>query len=138
MAAKDKYHDVVRTALEKDGWTITHDPLRLRAHGRNVKIDLGAEKLIGAEKEGEKIAVEIKSFAGFSVLTEFYAAVGQCIYYQAALDEEDPERTLFLAVPKEIYENFFSEELSTTTIERSQLHIVVYNIISETLEGWNL
>ncbi len=30
MPARDLYHDIVRTALVKDGWTITHDPLTLR------------------------------------------------------------------------------------------------------------
>ncbi len=27
MPARDIYHDTVRNALEKDGWTITHDPV---------------------------------------------------------------------------------------------------------------
>ena len=27
MSAKDRFHDVVKTALQKDGWRITHDPL---------------------------------------------------------------------------------------------------------------
>ena len=26
MPARDYYHDVVRNAIKKDGWTITHDP----------------------------------------------------------------------------------------------------------------
>ena len=30
MPAKDIHHDTVKNALIKDGWTITHDPLRLR------------------------------------------------------------------------------------------------------------
>ena len=29
MAAKDIYHEHVKNALEKDGWTITDDPLKL-------------------------------------------------------------------------------------------------------------
>jgi predicted RecB family endonuclease len=74
--AKDKYHDLVRDALEKDGWTITDDPLRIQVEERTIKIDLGAEKLIAAEKEGQKIAVEIKSFIGHSVITDFYLAIG--------------------------------------------------------------
>ena len=28
--AKDIFHETVKKALEKDGWTITHDPYRLR------------------------------------------------------------------------------------------------------------
>nr|WP_283752496.1 element excision factor XisH family protein [Roseofilum acuticapitatum] len=30
MSAKDVFHDTVRIALEKDGWTITHDPLFIK------------------------------------------------------------------------------------------------------------
>jgi hypothetical protein len=30
MAAKDVFHNVVKTALQKDGWVITDDPLTLR------------------------------------------------------------------------------------------------------------
>ena len=29
MPAKDTYHDPLRNALIKDGWTITDDPFRL-------------------------------------------------------------------------------------------------------------
>ena len=50
--AKDIYHDTVKTALIKDGWTVTDDPLRLKFGGRSVYVDLGAEKLFAAEKEG--------------------------------------------------------------------------------------
>ena len=63
MPAKDVFHDVVKTALQKDGWTITDDPLYIRLGGAiDMYLDLGAEKVIAAEKAGRKIAVEIKSF----------------------------------------------------------------------------
>lgn len=29
MPSRDIYHNTVKNALLKDGWTITHDPLRL-------------------------------------------------------------------------------------------------------------
>lgn len=137
MAAKDHYHQIVRQALEKDGWTITDDPLKLDAQGHNIKIDLGAEKLIGAEKEGRKIAVEIKSFIGLSILTDFYAAVGQCIYYQVALEAEAPERSLYLAVPQPIYQNFFRESLVAEAIERSHISLVIYDVDTAMLTQWN-
>ena len=60
--AKDVYHNTVRTALEKDGWTITHDPLTLKIGGRSAYVDLGAEKLFAAEKGGQRIAVEVEKF----------------------------------------------------------------------------
>ena len=63
MPAKDIYHETVKNAMIKAGWTITHDPYRIRlTKGKNLFIDLGAEQLIAATKDTEKIAVEIKSF----------------------------------------------------------------------------
>ena len=38
MPAKDIFHDVVRLALEKDGWTITDDPLTLAIGERDLYI----------------------------------------------------------------------------------------------------
>ncbi|MEY4934423.1 MAG: hypothetical protein RIS64_782 [Bacteroidota bacterium] len=55
--AKDTFHQNVRQALEKDGWEITKDPYKLRALGINYEIDLGAEKLLAAQKEHQKIAI---------------------------------------------------------------------------------
>ena len=59
--AKDIFHQEVVNALEKDGWRITHDPLVLPFEDINYQIDLGAEGVVGAERAGEKIAVEIKN-----------------------------------------------------------------------------
>ncbi len=71
MPAKDAFHDAVRTALEKDGWTITDDPLFIQFGGVDLFVNLGAEKIIAAEKNGQRIAVEIKSFVGASLISEY-------------------------------------------------------------------
>jgi XisH protein len=76
MSRRDKFHDAVRHALEKEGWTITHDPLSLKIGNLKLEVDLGAEKLIGAQKDNQKIAVEVKSFLKTSKITEFYHAFG--------------------------------------------------------------
>ena len=68
MAARDIIHEPVKNALIKDGWTITDDPLALTYEDATVFVDLGAERIIGAERDGEKIAVEIKSFVGRSAI----------------------------------------------------------------------
>jgi hypothetical protein len=106
MPAKDLFHEV-RRALEKEGWQITQDPLFLRFGGVELYIDLGAEKLIAAQKDHEKIAVEVKSFIGASETTEFSTALGQFLKYQLALEEEEPERLLFLAIPVDVSRSFF-------------------------------
>ena len=64
MATRDKIHDLVASALTKDGWEITHDPFTMRIGKLDLQVDLGAERLLAAEKGDEKIAVEIKSFLG--------------------------------------------------------------------------
>jgi XisH protein len=85
MAAKDVFHQQVRQALEKDGWTITADPLSLRWLGTTLQIDLGAERLIAAERGEERIAVEIKTFIGASAIADLENALGQFVLYRSAL-----------------------------------------------------
>ncbi|MBD2039085.1 XisH family protein [Microcoleus sp. FACHB-672] len=129
--AKDIYHDTVRTALEKDGWTITQDPLRLTIGGRGVYVDLGAEKLIVAEREGRKIAVEIKSFIGASPVKDLEAALGQYILYEDILARNKPDRTLYLAVHEEVYLDFFTKEIVQLVLENKRMKIIVFDPIKE-------
>jgi hypothetical protein len=136
MPAKDIYHDLVRNALEHEGWTITHDPLLLQVGGVEMSIDLGAELLIAAEKEGQKIAVEVKSFVSLSAMNEFHGALGQYLNYRKALAEQDPERLLFLAVPADVYDSFFALKFIAETIQSYQLKLVVYDTNSEVIRTW--
>lgn len=87
-------------ALQKDGWTITHDPLSIDLADGQLQIDLGAERLIAAQKQDERIAVEIKSFVVPSAISEFHTALGQCLNYRVALKLKEPERVLYLAWDK--------------------------------------
>jgi XisH protein len=136
VPAKDAFHDAVKSALEKEGWRITHDPFFLRVGGVEMYIDLGAEKLIAAEKNGEKIAVEIKSFLAPSNITEFHVAVGQFLNYRVALEDEEVERKLYLAVPQDVYRSFFTLPFIERVIERYQLDLIVYNPDSEAIVQW--
>ena len=136
MPAHDRFHDAVRHALEKDGWTITHDPLHLRVGMVEYFIDLGAERLLAAEKNGERIAVEIKSFLGKSALTEFHAAFGQYLEYLVALEERQPDRMLFLAVPKDIYESFFEQAFIRHLAARYALKLLVFDEEDEVILAW--
>ena len=134
--AKDRYHNLVKKALQNQDLLITNDPLYIPTFKRRLEVDLGAERLIGAEKDNEKIAVEIKSFLGLSEIHEFYKALGQFNYYQLALEDDQPDRVLYLAVPSDIYETLFTEPLTLKAIQRYQIKIIVYNIEDETIEKW--
>ncbi|MFN0213961.1 MAG: element excision factor XisH family protein [Saprospiraceae bacterium] len=100
--AKDLYHNNVRVALQKDGWSITHDPYPVNIEEVGYEIDFGAEPLIAAEKDELLIAVEVKSFVGPSTVNEFHKAIGQFNDYSVALEIQDPNRVLFLAIPEDI------------------------------------
>lgn len=136
MSAKDIFHDAVKRALEKDGWTITDDPLFIRFGGLEMYIDLGAEQLFAAERGREKIAVEVKSFVGPSAATQFNAALGQFLKYQLALEGVEADRTLYLAVPADTYQDFFILELPRLLVQRYQVHLIVYDPEEEVITQW--
>lgn len=95
-----------KAALVKDGWTITDDPLKIEVGRRFIYIDLGAQKLLGAQKQGRKIAVEIKSFISPSPVSELEKALGQYELYSLVLEDEDPDRFLYLAISDLIFNDF--------------------------------
>src|SRR4051794_39775287 len=100
MSARNIYHGAVVRALTADGWTITHDPLTLSFGGRDLFVDLGAERTaVAAERGGRQIAVEIQSFLGRSVVHDLHEAVGQYGVYRLVLSETEPDRVPYLAVP---------------------------------------
>ncbi|MDF5734029.1 MAG: XisH family protein [Rhizonema sp. PD38] len=136
MAAKDRFHAAVRIALEKEQWKITDDPLRLEVGGTKFEIDLGAEQLLAAERDQEKIAVEIKTFLSDSPLTDYHAALGQFLNYRLALEISDPTRLLYLAVPMVTYEVFFKREFAQLSLERYQIKQIIYDPIQEVIVQW--
>lgn len=136
MSAKDIFHDLVKQALEDQQWIITDDPLTFKFGKVNFQVDLGAERLIGAEKEGEKIAVEIKSFLNQSPVTDFYGALGQFLSYRLALESIEPERKLYLAVPLDTYQTFFQYEFTQTAIETYQVLLIIYDPNTQAITKW--
>lgn len=134
--AKDFYHNVVRKALEQEGWKITHDPFPLNVGNIGYEVDLGAERLIAAERNQEKIAVEVKSFTGPSDINEFHRAMGQFNDYYVVLEEVEPDRLLFLAVPEETWIGFFQERAIQRAVERIGAKIIVYNPLETAIKLW--
>ncbi len=136
MSAKDIFHDAVKQALQKEQWIITDDPLRFKFGNVNFQVDLGAEQLVAAERAGEKIAIEIKSFLNPSAITDFYSALGQFLSYRLALESVEPDRTLYLAVPVDVYQTFFQYEFTQIAIQRYQVLIIVYDPSNEVIVQW--
>jgi hypothetical protein len=136
MPQRDIYHDTVVEALVIDGWKITDDPLWLSYGGRNVYVDLGAEMPIGAEKNGQKIAVEIKSFVSVSDLYDLELSLGQHELYKGILEEIEPERQLFVAIPEFAYDGIFSEPIGVLVIKRANLKLIVFDENQKRIVKW--
>lgn len=115
---------------------ITDDPLRLEVGGTKFEIDLSAQQLLVAERDQEKIAVEIKTFLSDSPLTDYHAALGQFLNYRLALEISDPTRILYLAVPVVAYETFFKREFAQISLERYQIKQIIYDPIQEVIVQW--
>jgi hypothetical protein len=136
MSRRDDLHFPLRRTLEKDGWIITSDPLILVLGQTLLKADLGAEKLFTAEKEGRKIAVEIKDFDASSVISELEKTMGQLQLYQWALEEQEPERQLFLAISQAVYISQFQRPIFQIAIQRNKINLLIYAPDQEVIVKW--
>ena len=136
MAAKDFFHNDVKNALINDGWTVTHDPLKINVLGIKQSIDFGAEKIIAAEKGTQKIAVEVKSFLEDNFIYAFYNALGQFTSYRINLRKVEKDRIVFLAVPQKVFETYFQIEAIQETIEECQVKIIVFEPETKQIIQW--
>ncbi len=134
--AKDIYHDIVKAALEKDEWIVTNEQLRLKIGRRSIFIDIVAEKLIAAERKGQKIAVEVKSFVSASPIHDLEEALGQFILYSKVLNQQEPDRILYLAVNRSIFQTLFSEEVGQLLLATTDLRLIVFEPQTQEIVQW--
>lgn len=136
MPAKDLYHNNVISALSKDRWIITDDPLKLKWRSRKMYVDIGAERLIAAEKDKQKIAVEVKSFLSKSGMEDLEDALGQYILYHDVLQELEPDRILYLAIRKYVYDELFLDEVGSLLLKNKRLRLIVFDANAEEILQW--
>lgn len=136
--ARDLYHKKVRIALEEEGWLITHDPLYLSDFAAKIdyEIDLGAEKLIVAEKGPEKIAVEVKSFLRTSISHEFHSVFGQYLVYLEVLKKLAPERILYLAIPDFAYDRLQDYSFILDILRNYEVRYIVFDSKQPNIVIW--
>jgi hypothetical protein len=135
--AKDLYHNAVKNALIFENWLITEDPYQLEVwDSPSYDIDLAAEKIIAAQRENYKIAVEVKSFTAPSTAHEFHKALGQYLNYQSFMEIQEPERKLYLAVVAQIYDDFFTKKSTQYILDKFKVSVIVFNAQNEKIERW--
>ncbi|MBD2526787.1 XisH family protein [Nostoc sp. FACHB-133] len=136
MPAKDLYHDAVKNALIKDGWLIIADPYIIKYEDAELYADLAAEKPIAAERQGQKIVVEIKSFVGKSQMYDFHNALGQYIVYRNLIQVSEPEYNLYLAIDDIVYFNFFQRPSVQLITRQNNLQLIVVDTQQEQIVQW--
>ena len=136
MPAKDIYHNEVKNALLKDGWTITADPYFIKYEDAELYAALAAEKPIAAQRQGQKIVVEIKSFVGRSLMYDFHGALGQYMVYRNLIKLTDPEYKLYLAIDDFVYKNFFQRKSIQLIINENKLLLIVVEMEKEEILQW--
>lgn len=136
MPAKDIYHNCVKTALIKDGWTITDDPLSLKVGQKDIFIDLAAEKFFVAEKQGVKIAVEVKSFVGKSEIEDLKNALGQYYLYDKILKYLNSDKNLYIAVRKAVFQRLSAETIGQIIFSDKNLKLIVFDPNLEEITRW--
>jgi len=136
MPVYDFYHDMVKNALVKDGWTITDDPFIIEFKGLRLYAELGAEKTIAAERSGRRIVVEIKVFSSPSLISELEKTVGQYSIYRTFLKRISPDRELYLAIAQDVYQDFFRRPAIQEIISDQQISLLVFEPEAEEVVKW--
>lgn len=136
MPARDTYHDAVKNALLKDGWSILADPYFLEYEDANLFADLFAEKTLLVEQNERKIVVEIKSFKSPSPMKDFQNALGQYLLYRDLLDFANKNYDLYLAVINTVFDTFFQRKSIQAVIKRHQIKFIVFNNQEEAIVSW--
>jgi XisH protein len=135
--ARDKFHSNAREALVKEGWNITDDPLRIPIDGSYLEIDLAGEKVFAAEREGQKIAVEVKSFLNKSFMADFHEAMGQYLDYRSALEDVEPDREVYLAVPESAFGHYmFQGRFIQKRLKEENACLIIFNSLQNTIIKW--
>lgn len=146
MPQRDAIHQAVKQALINDGWIITADPYVISYGERFLFVDLGAEEaqqsgevsgaFIGVERDGTRIAVEIKELRGQSVIVELEQAIGQYVLYRLLLNRLDPERDVYLAIPESAFQELFTEPIGELVISDLPLQLLVIDVEGEEVTRW--
>ncbi|MDM8557244.1 element excision factor XisH family protein [Candidatus Parabeggiatoa sp. HSG14] len=136
MSAKDIIHETVKTALIKDGWTITDDPYTIEFNNEFVYADLGAERVIAVEKNHDKIIVECKSFIKASPIQDFKEAFGQYMMYLPLIAKQAPEYRLYIAIDTNAHQSAFQRKIVQFLVQLHHIPLIVVDLESEEISQW--
>jgi XisH protein len=133
VPAKDRLHDIVKHALNKDGWIIDQEQIYLSDNQRHIWVDLSARR---GESES-LILIEVKGFENAaSQVDAFMAAIGQYAFYKAMLEFLAYSNPLYLAIPLLSYEGIFQAPAAQRAIDNLGIWLLVFDPITEDIVRW--
>ncbi len=127
--ANDKLLPSVKAALLAAGWTIKEGAITIRKAGYQFQID------VSADKDGEKVAIEVKSWLS-NFVYDWHQALGQYLTYYALLFKKDPDRVLYLAVPEDVYKEHFINELFQEFTALYSVNLFIFNQRTNSIVSW--
>ena len=133
MPARDRYHDTVKCALVKDGWTIVDEQVYLSDNVRHVWVDLS----ISRNESETLILIEIKGFERTASPVEaLMAALGQYAVYQAMLEYLAMNNALYLAIPVAAYQGIFQAPVAQQSMKNLGVKLIVFDPETEEIVSW--
>lgn len=91
---------------------------------------------MAAERAGRRIAVEVKSFLGESVMADLEQAVGQYLLYRSWMRRTDADRELHLAVSSRVYADVFEDPAAQVLVSDYQICMLSISLEREEVERW--
>ncbi|MFN8496070.1 MAG: element excision factor XisH family protein [Caldilineaceae bacterium] len=136
MPARDILHDIVKAALTKEGWLITHDPFTISFGIRTVYVDLGVERLLAAQRGDDKLVIEVKSFVGMSKIADLEQALGQYMIYRSWLKRTHPDRILYVAINDVAHKAIFLDISGQVLLEDYAIRMIVVDAQKQEIVQW--
>ena len=136
MPTQDLYHDIVRDALRKDGWRITHTALQLKARAESRTRELWEGPWLIADKDERKVAVAVSSFVGRSNLADITQMWGQLELSRPQLHTMDSDRVVYMAVRQATYHACFGGTEGELLLEKEHMQLIVFDPRAEVIVQW--
>jgi XisH protein len=87
-----------------------------------------SSQFIGAKRDEQQLAIEIKGLQGRSVIAELEQAIGQYVLHRLLLTQVDPVRVMHLAISEQTYGEIFQEAIGQLVLNDLPLNLLVVDV----------
>lgn len=136
MPPQDMYYNVVKNALRKGGWRVTHSLFPLKKGQGPAVGESWTTQLLGAERDERRIAVAVNSFIGHSEPEAMEEALHQLALSLPRIHAATPGRVLYLAVRQATYRDCFTSPDGARLLASQPLSLLVFDPRQEAIVRW--